>query len=82
MKKIKLNGKLQLNKEVVSELNKQEMNSIQGGFTGSVGIRCTQRDGGCSANETNLSKGWACNDSRATLCTDGDCQTGLDEQIR
>ena len=78
MKKIKLDGKLQLNKEVVSVLNKQEMNSIQGGrLTGSIGLRCTQRDGGCSAILTDLSKGWACNKSRATMCADGDCETGL-----
>ena len=61
MKKIKINGKLKLNKEVISELNKEELNSIQGGrITGSIGARCTQPAGGCKS--AKLTKGWACND--------------------
>jgi natural product precursor len=31
MKKIKLNGKLSLNKETISKLNDEQMNKVQGG---------------------------------------------------
>ncbi len=73
MKKINLEGKLKLNKETVSKLSNKEMSNLQGGWTGSIGLRCTQKDGDCSAIFTNLTKGWACNDSRATICTDSGC---------
>jgi len=41
MKKIKLNtAKLQLNKEKITELNNQEMNQVNGGFTGGCTDGC------------------------------------------
>ena len=72
MKKIKISGKLQLNKEVISELNKDELNAIQGGrITGSIGVRCTQPAGTCVT--TDMTKGWACNDDIVVASKPGYC---------
>jgi natural product precursor len=43
MKKIKLNGKLSLNKETIAKLNDEQMNNVKGGFL-SIGNRCSRRN--------------------------------------
>lgn len=42
MKSINLNDKLSLNKEIISKLNDNEMDSTQGGFL-SIGHACSHR---------------------------------------
>jgi len=42
MKKIKLNGKLSLNKETIAKLNDDQMNSVKGGGILSIGKACTK----------------------------------------
>jgi len=63
MKKLKLGGKLSLNKETVSILNEDQMNMVIGGdkgdgpFTGhnflSIGDNCSQSATGCSMGPKN-----------------------------
>jgi hypothetical protein len=43
MKKIKLEGKLNLKKETISKLNNQQMNDIQGGLL-SIGNNCSKKN--------------------------------------
>ncbi len=44
MKKIKLNGKLSLNKETIAKLNDNQMSDVKGGATDTCGntTNCTQ----------------------------------------
>ncbi len=56
MKKIKLEGKLNLNKETISTLDNNQMEELKGGAltrnnTLSLGRRCTQEINGCNINE-------------------------------
>jgi len=44
MKKIKLNGKLSLNKETIAKLNDDQMNSVKGGGILSIGKMCSRRN--------------------------------------
>jgi len=47
MKKIKLKGKLFLNKEILSNLNKEKMDEVNGGIT----ILRTRAGGACETND-------------------------------
>jgi natural product precursor len=49
MKKIKLDGKLKLNKETIAKLNDGQMNDVKGGDTFTV-IN-TRKGGACQTNE-------------------------------
>lgn len=40
MKKVKLNNKLQLNKETIAKLNNEEMNHLAGGQVGTILSLC------------------------------------------
>ncbi len=42
MKKIKLDGKLKLNKETIAKLNDNQMSNIKGGQTDYTCITCTE----------------------------------------
>jgi hypothetical protein len=63
MKKVNLNGKLSLNKETVSRLNQDQMNTVIGGAKGpglntghnflSLGDFCSKSATGCSAGPKN-----------------------------
>lgn len=56
MKKVKLTGKLSLNKETISELTKEQLNKLQGGIcilTTIGGRSCT----GCSGTNATNSPG-------------------------
>ena len=48
MKKIKLNGKLSLNKETIARLNDDEMNGVKGGRfpVASIGKNCSHMGAG------------------------------------
>lgn len=71
MKKINLNGKLNLNKETVSKLNEPEMDSIKGGYnsvnalswgklcTAAVYASCNSHANNCPS-ETQVTKGIFC----------------------
>lgn len=70
MKKIKLNGKLHLNKEVVSKLNDREMRNVKGGANSaiacytdnflSLGDKCSIDVDICGKHET---RGMFCDDN-------------------
>ncbi|NEN23798.1 hypothetical protein G3O08_09820 [Cryomorpha ignava] len=53
MKKIKLNGRLSLNKETIATLNENQMNAVKGGAPGflSIGEFCSRTATGCKSNE-------------------------------
>ncbi len=50
MKKIKLTGKLTLNKETISRLNNQQMGAIHGGSAGDDACYATEA-AGCASND-------------------------------
>ena len=54
MKKLKLTGKLSLNKETVARLSDNQMNDAKGGAPGflSIGAYCTIPQGGCFTSQT------------------------------
>ena len=65
MKKIKLGGKLNLNKETISKLDQSQMHSVKGGVDGgnnkwSLGRDCTQDYNGCQWE----TKGLFCQDHK------------------
>jgi len=47
MKKMKLNGKLSLNKETIAKLNDDQMNGVKGGGFLSIGEFCSKTATGC-----------------------------------
>jgi hypothetical protein len=47
MKKIKLDGKLSLNKETIAKLNDEQMNGVKGGLL-SISNHCSHCHGNCS----------------------------------
>lgn len=59
MKKIKLNGKLSLNKETITKLNDDQMNGVKGGGFMSITAGCTQIQGKCGC-KGKVSKGLFC----------------------
>lgn len=60
MKKIKLNGKLSLNKETIAKLNDEQMNSVKGGAGSSLtkcGYNCpTHRGYSCETSRCDVTK--------------------------
>ena len=53
MKKIKLDGRLSLNKETIATLNEDQMNAVKGGAPGfmSIGVNCTQATQKCRSQD-------------------------------
>ncbi len=49
MKKLKLNGKLNLKKETISELSSEQMTNVKGGLL-SISKHCTHADKNCKGS--------------------------------
>jgi len=60
MKKLKMQGKLSLNKETVTQLNNEQMANVQGGGVTSIGRECTKINRTQCAG-TKYTKGFGCN---------------------
>ncbi|NEN23804.1 hypothetical protein G3O08_09850 [Cryomorpha ignava] len=59
MKKIKLDTRLNLNKETISTLNDDQLKGVKGGGFMSIGACCTNmKSGGCNSN--NVTRGIFC----------------------
>jgi hypothetical protein len=75
MKKIKLNGKLNLNKETVSKLNDEQMRQVNGGFTSFVCSLAFCGGGGsknCPTRNNCPPLSAVCDPSASCACTE-DC---------
>ena len=59
MEKIKLDGKLKLNKETIAKLNDDQMNGVKGGLL-SITANCSHPTGTCPYNGKKVSKGLFC----------------------
>ena len=77
MKKIKLNGKLNLNKETVSRLNDPQMHNFKGGAKETRGLKCNT-DNGLSFGKLCTHEFFATCNSHAAACeTDGKVTQGI-----
>jgi len=59
MKKLKIQGKLSLNKETITRLDADQMRHVQGGGVTSIGRECTKINRDCASKK--YTNGFGCN---------------------
>lgn len=81
MKKIKLNNKLQLNKETIARLNDEELRNVNGGEAlTSISWCVSKRTYKCEPNPTTLTQGPnQCSLPGTTCLTKSDLQCGCSD---